>query len=201
MNTNVIIESYRGYDLVKPEDKLLSSRMIFFTEEVTPTSSVELIELLLHLESEDPDKEITLFINSPGGEVASGLGVYDAIRGLKCPVRTVCIGTAASMGSILFLAGDKREMLPHTQVMIHDPLVNGLSGAQKALALEKEAEKLMKTREVIAGIIAERTGHTLEEVYEKTKDDCYMDAQECVSWNIATNITETINRKDNDYEQ
>ena len=192
MNTKILRESSRGIDHICPEDKLLSERKVFFTEEVTPVSAVQLIELLIYLESEDDKKEITLYISSPGGEVVSGLAAYDAIVGLRCPVRTVCIGTAASMGSILFLAGKDREILSHAQVMIHDPLINGLSGAQKALVLEKEAEKLMKAREVIGNIIAERTGHTLEEVLEKTKEDCYLSAEEALSFGIATKVIDHV---------
>jgi len=124
--------------------------------------------------------------------VVSGLAVYDTIRMLKSPVRTVCIGTAASMGSILFLAGEKREMLPHTKIMIHDPLIAGLSGSKRALELEKEAAQLMETRAVTAGIIAERCGRKLEEVYEKTKEDCYLTAQEAIDFGIATGIAKAI---------
>ncbi len=183
-------ESARGIDAYGPESGLLKSRMLFFTEEVTPASSNELIEYLLFLDKEAPGEEITLCINSPGGEVVSGLAVYDTIRMLESPVRTVCIGTAASMGSILFLAGERRLMLPHCKIMIHDPLIAGLSGSKKALELEKEAVKLMEARAIIGGIIAERSGHTLEEVYEKTKEDCYLDAEEAIDFGIATGIIE-----------
>ena len=192
MNTRILRESSRGIDMLCPEDKLLADRKVFFTEEVTSVSAVQLIQVLIYLEKEDSGKEITIYLNSPGGEVTSGLAVYDTIVGLKCPVRTVCIGTAASMGSILLLAGEKREILPHAQVMIHDPLINGLSGAQKALALEKEAEKLMKTREIIGKIIAERTGHTLDVVLEKTKEDCYLNAEESLAFGIVTKIVEHV---------
>ena len=184
----ILHESARGIDAYNPESGLLKSRMLFFTEEVTPASSNELIEYLLFLDKEAPGEEITLCINSHGGEVVSGLAVYDTIRMLESPVRTVCIGTAASMGSILFLAGERRLMLPHCKIMIHDPLIAGLSGSKKALELEKEAVKLMEARAIIGGIIAERSGHTLEEVYEKTKEDCYLDAEEAIDFGIATGI-------------
>ncbi len=188
MNTNIIKESSRGFDMIHPEDHLLEERKIFFTEEVTSESAKQLIQLLLYLEQDNPKKEICLYINSPGGEVISGLAVYDTLIGLKCPVRTVCIGTAASMGSILFLAGKKRQILKHAEVMIHDPLVGGLKGAQNALALDKEAKKLMKTRETLGQILADRTGHSLEEVFDKTKEDCYLDAEEALEFGIATEI-------------
>lgn len=191
MKTNIIKESSRGYDLIRPEDHLCEERKIFFTEEVTPESAAELIQMLLYLESDDPSKEICLYLNTPGGEVSSGLAVYDTLLGLKCPVRTVCIGTAASMGSILFLAGGTRQILVHSQVMIHDPLISGLSGSKNALALDREARKLMKTRETIGRIISERTGRSIEEVLEKTREDCYLDAEEALAFGIATEI---INR-------
>ena len=192
MNGCILHESSRGIDSFSPESSLLRKRILFFTEEVNAASSNQLIEYLLHLDMEEPGEEITLCINSPGGEVVSGLAVYDTIRMLKSPVRTVCIGTAASMGSILFLAGEKREMLPHTKIMIHDPLIAGLSGSKRALELEKEAAQLMETRAVTAGIIAERCGRKLEEVYEKTKEDCYLTAQEAIDFGIATGIAEAI---------
>ena len=188
MTTNILKESSRGYDVIRPEDVLLSMRNIYFTEEVTAQSAKELIQLIQHLENEDPDREIVLYINSPGGEVISGLAVYDTLIGVSCPIRTVCIGTAASMGAILFLAGEKRQILPHAEVMIHDPLVNGLSGGKSALSFEKEAEKLMKTREMLGTIIAERTGRALEEVYEKTKEDSFLDAEEALEFGLATEI-------------
>ncbi len=195
MLINIIKESSRGYDALRAEDLFLKERKIFFTEEVTAESSKQLIQAIMHLEQENEKKEITLYINCPGGEVTSGLAVYDCLRGLSCPVRTVCIGTAASMGSYLFLAGDKREILPHAQVMIHDPLVAGMQGVQNALALDKEARKLMKTRELLGNILAERTGHTLEEVLEKTKEDCYLDAEEAVDFGIATSVITRIGGK------
>ena len=153
MNTRILRESSRGIDMLCPEDKLLADRKVFFTEEVTSVSAVQLIQLLIYLEKEDSGKEITIYLNSPGGEVTSGLAVYDTILGLKCPVRTVCIGTAASMGAILFLAGAKREMFPHTKLMIHDPLLAGIGSPQMALQLRKRADQLMKTREILGGII------------------------------------------------
>lgn len=192
MNTNVIKESSRGYDVLRPEDILMEERKIFFTEEVTAESATQLIQALMHLEKDDPKKEILLYLNSPGGEVSSGLAAFDAITGLSCPVDTICIGTAASMGSYLFLAGRKRLILPHSQIMIHDPLISGIQGSRSALALDKEAKKLMKVRDILGGILADKTGHTLEEVLDKTKDDCYLDAEEALSFGIATEIIHHI---------
>jgi ATP-dependent Clp protease protease subunit len=192
MNGYFLKETSRGIDSITPESMLLKERKLFFTEEVNSESCNTLIQYLLCLEAEDLDAEITLYINTPGGEVVSGLAAYDTLRLMKCPIRTVCIGTAASMGSILFLAGDKREMLPHTKIMIHDPLIAGLSGSRKALELEKEAARLLELREVTGGIIADRSGRSLEEVYEKTKEDTFLTAQQALEFGIATKIIDHI---------
>jgi len=188
MNPMILHESSRGFDLYTAESSLLRNRILFFNEEVNPASCNTLIEYLLHLDMEMPGSEITVCINSPGGDVTSGLAVYDTMQMLSSPIRTVCTGIAASMGSILFLGGEKREMLPHTKVMIHDPLLMGTSGVKRALELEKEAAKLMETRSILAGIIAQRSGHKLEEVLAKTGEDCYMDAEQAIEFGIATGI-------------
>ncbi len=192
MNGRFLKETSRGIDIIYPEDKLLEERKIFFTEEVNAESSNKLIQYLLCLEAFDSKKPITVYINSPGGEVVSGLAVYDTIKSISCPVNTVCIGTAASMGSIIFMAGKKREMLPHTKIMIHDPLVVGSSGAKKVFDLEREAGQLMETRKILGGIIAQCCGKSIEEVYEKTKMDYFMDAEEAVSFGVATGIIKKI---------
>lgn len=188
MNGMIMRESSRGIDLYTPETWLMQERILFFTEEVNPESCNQLIEYLLFLDKDQPGQEITLCINSPGGQVDSGLAAYDTMQMLKSPIRTVCIGTAASMGSILFLAGKKREMLPHTKLMIHDPLLAGLSGPQMALQLKKEADRLLQLRNVLGGIISERSGMTLKKVFEKTREDCFLTADEAVEMGLATGI-------------
>jgi len=188
MNGLILKESSRGIDSYSPESRLLQDRMLFFTEEVNPDSSNRLIEYLLFLDKDDPGKEITLCINSPGGEVVSGLAAYDTMQMLKSPIRTVCIGTAASMASILFLGGTRREMLPHTKLMIHDPLISGLAEPKMALQLRKQADRLMETREIIARIISERSGLTVEKVYEMTSEDCFLKAEKAVELGLATGI-------------
>ena len=188
----ILHESARGIDAYNPESGLLKSRMLFFTEEVTPASSNELIEYLLFLDKEAPGEEITLFISSPGGEVTSGLALYDVLRMGKSPIRTVCIGTAASMGAILFLAGDKRCMLKHSKLMIHDPSVNMGNAPSKALAIQETLENIMDTREILARIISERTGQKLRTVYSKTKGDAYFNAEDALDFGLATEILEEI---------
>ena len=192
MNPMILHESSRGFDTYTAESSLLRNRILFFNEEVNSESSNRLIEYLLHLDMEMPGQEITIFIDTPGGEVTCGLAAYDTMQMLKSPIRTVCTGIAASMGSILFLGGRKREMLPHTKIMIHDPLMAGSTGVKRALELEKQASELMETRAILAGIIAKRSGRTLEEVLEKTKEDCYMDVKQAIEFGIATGVCKKL---------
>lgn len=190
---NILKETVRGTDCIKIEDELLSRREIFLTEEVNAETSNELIKQLMYLERQDSGKEITLYINSPGGEVISGLAVYDLISLMKSPVRTVCTGTAASMAAILFLAGKKREMLPHTRLMIHDPSFGGGSiGGKKSHELRHELEKLDEVRESLAKIIAEKTGRPLEEIYDVTSDDTFYSAEEAITFGLATGIMKGV---------
>ncbi len=185
----IVKETVRGLDLIDLEDELLQNREIFLTDEVDADTTNGLIKQLMYLEKEDENAEITLYINSPGGEVVSGLAVYDYLTMMKAPIRTVSIGTAASMGAILFLAGDKRQMLPHTRIMIHDPSYGyaNMSG-KKSHEIQHELDKLNETREIIARIISEKTGKSLEEVYEVTADDTYYNAEEAVEFGLATEI-------------
>ncbi len=186
---NIIKETVRGIDVVTIEDEMLLSREIFLVDEVDAQSSNELLKQLMYLEREDNTKEIKIYINSPGGEVMSGLAVYDYISLMKSPVTTVCIGTAASMGAILFLAGQKRQMLPHTRLMIHDPsFARKEIGGRKPHEIQHELDKLNETREALASIISEKTGKTIEEVYEVTADDTFYSAEEAIEFGLATEI-------------
>lgn len=191
---NLIRESVRGMESLTPEDLLFTNREIFLTTGVDSDTSNKLIKQLMILEKLDNTAEITLYINSPGGEVVSGLAVYDYIQLMQAPVRTVCIGTAASMGAILFLAGQKREMLAHTRLMIHDPAYGGGDMAgKKPHELQAYVDKLKQSQEIIAGIIAEKTGKSLEEIYEKTREDSYFNAQEAIDYGLATGIVDCTN--------
>ena len=190
----LIKETVRGMESLTPEDLLFTNREIFLTTKLDSDTANELIKQLMILEKLDNTEEITLYINSPGGEVVSGLAVYDYIQLMKAPVRTVCIGTAASMGAILFLAGRKREMLSHTRLMIHDPAYGGGDMAgKKPHELQMYVDKLKQSQEIIAGIIAEKTGKSLEEVYEKTREDSYFNAVEAIDYGLATGIVSQTN--------
>lgn len=186
---NILFESVRGIQPIAIEDELLRKREIFFVEEVTAKTANELIKQLMYLENEDAGQEITLYINSPGGEVKSGLAVYDYITLMKAPVRTVCIGTAASMGAILFLAGEKRQMLPHSEIMIHDPSYSRAEmGGRKPHEIQHKLDSLNETKEMLAKIIADRTGKSLEEIYEVTAEDSYYKAKAAIEFGLATEI-------------
>ena len=187
----VILESSRGFEALYLRDKLLSdSREVFLTESVDAESCNHLITQLMYLNREAPDKEIILYINSPGGAVSDGLAVYDVIRLLDAPVRTVCMGTCASMGAILFLAGDKREMMEHGRIMVHDPAFGGGHdiGGKKPHQIQSELDDLNRCRESLARIISERTGRTMEEIYKVTANDTYFSAKEAIEFGLATNM-------------
>lgn len=191
MMPEIIKETSTGYVKTTIADELFKKREIQCIGEITDELVYSLILQIRYLQADNPKEEIVIHINSPGGEVASGLALYDVMKAISCPVRTICEGTAASMAAILFLSGDKREMLPHAKVMIHDPLIHGSIGGN-ALQIERISRNLLKTREIIGTIIAEHTGKTLDEVYEKTAVDSYFDAEECIEWGLADGIVMEI---------
>lgn len=189
MPRHAIYESTRGFDQIDIEDELMKSREIFFVGAVDTDTCNEMIKQLMYLEKLDDTKEITIYINSPGGCVSDGLAVYDMIRLLNSPIRTVCVGLAASMGAILFLAGDIRQMLPHSEIMIHDPSYSRADiGGQKPHEIQHRLDSLNETREMLAQIIAERTGKSLDEIYKVTAEDSYYKAKAAVEFGLATEI-------------
>lgn len=183
-----IKEHSNGFDRLAPSDILITDRKVFFTSDVNNHTADELIEALMALDSES-DEEITLYINSPGGEVSSGLAVYDFISIMRSPVRTVVIGTAASMGAILFLAGKEREVMEHSLIMLHDPSYGaGDIGGKKPHEIQKQVDKLMETREELASIIASVTGQPKSKIYEICKEDAYFNARESMEFGLATKM-------------
>lgn len=183
----IIKETKTGISVVEIPDEMLQRREIECVGEINAESVYSLILQLRYLQHQDPEKEITMYINSPGGEVSSGLALYDVMKAIKCPIRTVCVGMAASMGALLFISGNRRDMLEHARVMIHDPRVfSGIGG--DALHIQSVSNDIMKTREITAKIIAEHTGKTLEEVYKKTATDSYFYAEEAIEFGLADNI-------------
>ena len=188
---SIVKETSNGMFCYRIQDEMLANREIECVGEINSESVNSLISQIRYLAKQDPDKEITIYINSPGGEVSSGLALYDVMKGVKCPIRTVCVGMAASMGAILFVSGDERDMLPHARIMIHDPLIAGNVGGS-AIAIKTLSDNLMRTREITGKILAEHTNKTLKEIYKKTACDTYFYADEAVEFGLADRIINEI---------
>lgn len=174
----------RSYDIYS---RLLKDRIIFLNEEVTDTSASIIVAQLLFLESEDPGKDISLYINSPGGSVTAGMAIYDTMNYIKCDVSTICLGMAASMGAFLLAGGakGKRFALPNAEVMIHQP-----SGGAKGQATDIKivAENILKTKKKLNEILAQNTGKPLEVIEVDTERDYYMTAEEAKAYGLIDNI-------------
>ena len=176
----------RTYDIYS---RLLKDRIIFLGEEVSDVSASVIVAKLLFLESEDPGKDINLYINSPGGSVTAGMAIYDTMNYIKCDVSTVCIGMAASMGAFLLAGGakGKRFALPNAEVMIHQP-----SGGAKGQATEIKivAEKILQTRRKLNEILAANTGQPIEVIERDTERDNYMTAEEAKAYGLIDSVLE-----------
>ena len=174
----------RSYDIYS---RLLKERIIFLGEEVTDASASVIIAQLLFLEGEDPDKDIHLYINSPGGSVSAGLAIYDTMQYIKCDVSTICIGMAASMGSFLLSGGakGKRFALPNSEIMIHQPL-GGAKG--QATEIKIAAEHILKTRDRLNKILAANTGQSLEQIEIDTERDNFMSAEEAKEYGLVDEV-------------
>ena len=174
----------RSYDIFS---RLLKDRIIFLGEEVNETSAALTVAQLLFLESEDPGKDVHLYINSPGGVITAGMAIYDTMRYIKCDVSTICVGMAASMGAFLLAGGTKgkRFILPNSEVMIHQPS----GGAQgQATEIQITAEWILKTKEKMNRILAANTGQTYEKVAADTERDHWMSAEDALAYGIVDEI-------------
>ena len=181
-----------GYDIYS---RLLRDRIIFvggWEGELTTDSANVLIAQLLYLESEDPGKDINLYINSPGGMVAAGLAVYDTMQYIKAPITTICIGMAMSFGAVLLAAGAKgrRFALPQARVMIHQPLILGEGLSGQATDIEVEAKEMMQTKRILNEILARHTGQPVEKVEKDSERNFYMSAQESKAYGIIDEVIE-----------
>ena len=179
----------RSYDIFS---RLLKDRIIYLGEEVNPTTSSLIVAQMLFLESEDPDKEIYFYINSPGGSITDGMAIVDTMNYIKCPVSTVCVGLAASMGAVLLTAGEKgkRFAMPNSEILIHQPLIggNGISG--QATEVKIHADHLVKIREKLNKFLSERTGQPLDKIERDTERDNYMTAEEALKYGLIDGIME-----------
>ncbi len=176
----------RSYDIFS---RLLNDRIIILSDEVNDATASLVVAQLLYLEAQDPDKDINLYINSPGGSVSAGMAIYDTMNFVKCDVSTTCIGMAASMGAFLLSSGakGKRYALPNSEIMIHQPL----GGAQgQASDIKIHAEHILRTRENLNRILAENTGRPLEEIERDTERDNFMRASEAAEYGLIDRVIE-----------
>ncbi|MDO4169551.1 MAG: ATP-dependent Clp endopeptidase proteolytic subunit ClpP [Lachnospiraceae bacterium] len=174
----------RSYDIYS---RLLKDRIIFLGEEVTDVSAGLIVSQLLFLESEDPDKDINLYINSPGGSVVAGMAIYDTMQYIKCDVSTICMGMAASMGAFLLAGGakGKRYALPNAEIMIHQPS----GGAQgQATDIEIVSNHIIKTKQKLNTILSENTGQPYEKIAADTERDNYMSAEEAAAYGLIDSV-------------
>ncbi len=176
----------RAYDIYS---RLLNDRIVFLSDEVNDVTASLVVAQLLFLEAQDPDKDICLYINSPGGSVSAGLAIYDTMNYIKCDVSTICIGMAASMGAFLLSSGakGKRLALPNSEIMIHQPL-GGMQG--QASDIKIHADHIMKTRDTLNRILAKNTGKPLEEIERDTDRDNFLSAAEAAEYGLIDKVIE-----------
>ena len=174
----------RSYDIFS---RLLNDRIIVLSDEVNDTTASLIVAQLLYLEGQDPEKDISLYINSPGGSVTAGMAIYDTMQYIKCDVSTICMGLAASMGAFLLSSGakGKRYALPNREIMIHQPL-GGARG--QATDIKIVADQIIKTKEKLNRILAENTGRSIEEIARDTDRDNYLTAQEACEYGLVDKV-------------
>lgn len=174
----------RAYDIFS---RLLNDRIIFLSDEVNDATASLVVAQMLFLESQDPDKDIYFYINSPGGSVTAGMAIYDTMKFIRCDVSTICIGLAASMGAFLLSAGTKgkRIALPHSEIMIHQP-----SGGARGQAsdIKIQADLILRTRKTLNELLAEHTGQTVEQIEKDTERDHFMTADEALAYGIVDQV-------------
>ena len=174
----------RSYDIYS---RLLNDRIVFLSDEVNDQTASLVVAQLLYLEAQDPDKDISFYINSPGGSIQAGISIYDTMQYIKCDVSTICIGMAASMGAFLLAAGakGKRYALPNSEIMIHQPL-GGARG--QATDIKIAAERIIKMRETLNQILSERTGQPIEKINADTERDNFMSAYEAKEYGLVDEV-------------
>jgi len=174
----------RGWDIFS---RLLKDRIIFVGTEIEAELAGVVVAQLLFLESEDPDKDVIVYINSPGGDVSAGLAIYDTMQSIRCPIATFCVGQAASMASFLLAAGakGKRHALPHARILIHQPLA-GMRGQATDIAIQ--AKEILKARETLNALYAKHTGQSVEKIARDTERDYFMSAEEAKAYGIVDEV-------------
>ncbi len=174
----------RAYDIYS---RLLNDRIIFLSDEVNDTTASLVVAQLLFLEAQDPDKDISLYINSPGGSITAGMAIYDTMNYIKCDVSTICVGMAASMGAFLLSAGakGKRYALPNSEIMIHQPL-GGMQG--QATDIKIHADRIIRIREKLNNILSDVTGQPIEKIERDTERDNFMSADEAAAYGLIDKV-------------
>lgn len=177
----------RSYDIFS---RLLSDRIIFLGEEITDSSASLIVAQMLFLEAQDPDRDIQLYINSPGGSITAGFAIYDTMQYIRCDVSTICVGLAASFGAFLLAGGakGKRIALPNAEIMIHQPLIGGDGVRGPASDILIVSGQMQKNKQRLAHILAENTGKSVEEIIADTERDNYMSAQEALVYGLIDKI-------------
>ena len=175
----------RSYDIFS---RLLNERIIFLGDEVNHDTASLVVAQLLYLESEDPDKDISLYINSPGGSISAGMAIHDTMKYIKCDVSTICMGMAASMGAFLLASGTKgkRLALPNAEIMIHQPLMQGLQG--QATDIKIHADHIVHLKNKLNGLLSEYTGQPLETIQMDTERDNYLTAQQAAEYGLIDKV-------------
>ena len=177
----------RSYDIFS---RLLKDRIIYLGEDVNPTTSSLIVAQMLFLESEDPDKEIFFYINSPGGSITDGMAIVDTMNYIKCPVTTICVGLAASFGAVLLANGEKgkRFATPNAEILIHQPLIGGGGISGQATEVKIHADHMIRTRAKLNKLLSEKTGQSIETIERDTERDHYMTAQEALEYGLIDGI-------------
>lgn len=183
-------ESARGITLTSIYDEMLARRELSVMGNIETPMAHDLCQQIRLLDATDPCRPITIFVASAGGSVRSGLAIYDAMRLASCPIRTVCLEFAASMGAVIFMGGDDRRMAPHAELMIHDPLIPQGAGGS-ALALQETSRRLMQTRKTLTQILSDRSGLTPKRIQSLTAKDTYLSAARAVELGFAHEILST----------
>ena len=187
----VIEQTNRGERQYDIYSRLLEDRIIVLSDQVNDQTASLVVAQLLYLESQDAEKDISLYINSPGGSISSGFAIYDTMQYIKCDVSTICVGMAASMGAFLLSAGakGKRFALPNSEILIHQPLIGGDHGVTgQATEIKIVADNIIKTREKLNRILAENTGKSIEQVALDTERDNYMTAEEALEYGLIDKV-------------
>ena len=187
---NVIEQTHRGERAWDIFSRLLKDRIVILGSAVTDMVANSIIAQLLFLEGESPEKDIQIYINSPGGSVTAGMAIYDTIQHVRCPVSTICIGQAASMGAVLLCAGTKgkRYSLPNSRILIHQPLISGGGISGQAIDIDLQAKEIMRMRRILNEILAKHTGQTVERIEKDTDRDNIMSADEAVKYGLVDEV-------------